>query len=148
MFLKELVTYQSLVQFTFFRINSYFVARREQGVNRSASDEQYTSYVDAQIKARVVKARSMEIVLYNHIQGRFHVKSRSGRTHRLNLHDQKCTCGKTLIYGFPCSHIIAVCQYLCVDFRLFVTPQIPGVRGQPVNLQKMRTSRITRHIHK
>ena len=62
----------------------------------------------------------MEIVLYDHIQGRFHVKSRSGQTHCLNLHDKKCTCGKFLIYGFPCSHIIAACQHQCVDFRLFV----------------------------
>ena len=96
----------AFVQLTFFRLNSYFVARREQGANKLASDEQYTPYVDAHIKADVVKAGSMEIVLYDHIQGRFHVKSRSDRTQRLNLHDQKCTCGKTLIYGFPCSHII------------------------------------------
>ena len=106
----------ALVQLTFFCLNSYFVARREQDANRLASDEQYTSYVDAQIKARVVKAGSMEIVLYDHMQGRFHVKSSSGRTHRLNLHDQKCTCCKTLIYGFPFSHIIAACQHRCVDF--------------------------------
>ena len=88
--------------------------------NRLEFDEQYTPYVDAQIKARVVKAEPMIIVLYNHIQGRFHVKSRRGRTQRLNLHDQKCTCGKTLIYGFPCSHIIAACYHRCVDFWLFV----------------------------
>ena len=41
-------------------------------------DEQYTPDVDVQIKARVVKAGSMEIVHYDHIQERFHVKSRSG----------------------------------------------------------------------
>ena len=76
-----------LVQLTFFHLNSYFIARREQGANRLASDEQYTPYVNAQIKARVVKAGSMEIVLYDYIQGRFHVKSRNGRTQRLNLHD-------------------------------------------------------------
>ena len=57
----------ALVQLTFFRLNSYFVARREQGANILASDKQYTPYVDAQIKAHVVKARSMEIVLYDHI---------------------------------------------------------------------------------
>ena len=57
----------ALVQLTFFRLNSYFVARREQGANRLASDEQYTPYVDAQIKARVVKTGSMEIFLYDHI---------------------------------------------------------------------------------
>ena len=110
----------ALVQLTFFCLNSYFVARREQGANILASDEQHTSYVDAQIKAHVIKAGSMEIFLYNHIQGRFHMKSRNGRTQRLNLHDHKCTCCKTLIYGFPCSHIIASCHHRCVDFQLFV----------------------------
>ena len=110
----------ALVQLTFFRLNSYFVSRRELGANRLASDEQFTPYVDAQIQGRVVKAGSMEIVLYDHVQGRFHVKSRKCRTQRLNLHDKICTCGKTLIYGFPCSHIIATCQHRCVDFRFFV----------------------------
>ena len=58
----------ALVQFTFFCLNSYFVAIREQGTNGLTFDEQYTLYVDAQIKARVVKAGSMKIVLYDHIQ--------------------------------------------------------------------------------
>ena len=67
----------------------------------------------------MVKAGSIDFILYNHIQGRFYFKSRSNRTQRLNLHDQKCSCGKTIIYGFPCSHIIVACQHRCVDFRLF-----------------------------
>ena len=46
----------ALVHLTFFYLNSYFVARREQGANILGSDEQYTPYVDAWIKARVVKA--------------------------------------------------------------------------------------------
>ena len=96
----------ALVQLTISRLNSYF--------------EQFTPYVDTQIQDRVVKVGSMEIVLYDHIQGKFHVKSRSGRIHHLNLNEKKCTCGKTLIYGFPCSHIIAACHHRCVDFRLFV----------------------------
>ena len=85
-----------------------------------ASDEQYTSYIDAKIKAHVVKARSFEIVLYNYNQRQFHVKSKRGQTHRLNLHDHKFTYGKTLIYGFPCSHIIVACQFRFLNFRSFV----------------------------
>ena len=46
----------ALVQLTFFLLNSYFVVRKEQGVNRLVSDKQYTPYVDAQIKACMVKA--------------------------------------------------------------------------------------------
>ena len=93
--------------------------RREQGANRLASNEEYTPYVDAKIKANVVKVGSHEIVLYDHIQGQFHVKtnkgtkssSTGGRTYRVNLHDHACMCGKTLIYGLPCSHILATCQF-------------------------------------
>ena len=112
--------FTALVKLTFFLLNIYFVARRELGANRLAYDEQFTLYVDAQIQGRVVKVGSMKIVLYDHIQDRFHVKSKSGQTHCLNLYEKKCTCGKTLIYGFPCSHIIVACQHRCVDFRLFV----------------------------
>ena len=68
----------ALVQLTFFRLNSYFVARRELCANRLAYDKQFTPYVDAQIQGRIVKASSMEIFLYDHVQGRFHVKLRSG----------------------------------------------------------------------
>ena len=58
----------ALVQLTFFRLNSYFIARMEQGYNILASNDQYTLYVDAKIKAHVVKAGSFEIVLYDHNQ--------------------------------------------------------------------------------
>ncbi|XP_010660151.1 uncharacterized protein LOC104881478 [Vitis vinifera] len=57
----------ALVQLTFFRLNSYFVVRREQGANRLASSEEYTPYVDAKMKANVVKVGSYEIILYDHI---------------------------------------------------------------------------------
>ena len=55
-------------QLTFFRLNNYFVARREQGCNRLTSDKQYTPYVNAKIKTHVVKTGSFEIVLYDHNQ--------------------------------------------------------------------------------
>ena len=57
----------ALVQLTFFRLNSYFVVKMEQGANRLASNEEYTPYVDAKIKANVVKVGSHEIILYDHI---------------------------------------------------------------------------------
>ena len=37
----------TLVQLTFFRLNSYFVVRRELGTNRLAYAKQFTPYVDA-----------------------------------------------------------------------------------------------------
>ena len=111
---------------TFYRVNSYFVVRREHGASRLVSSEEYTPYVDVKINANVVKVCSHEVVLYDHLL--FHVKasrgskktSSSGRTYRVNLRDHGCTCGKTLIYGFPCSHILATCHFRSIDFRSFV----------------------------
>ena len=102
--------------------------RNEQSVNRLALNKEYTPYVDAKIKVNVVKSISHEIVLYDHIQGRYHVKtsrgtkssSSGGQTYRVNLHEHACTCGNILIYGFPCSHILAPCHFLSVDFRPLV----------------------------
>ena len=102
--------------------------RREQGANRLASNEEYTPYVDAKIKVNVVKSISHEIVLYDHIQGQFHVKtnrgtknsSTGGQTYHVNLHEYACTCGKTLIYGFSCSHILEACHFCSIDCRPLV----------------------------
>ena len=52
----------TLVQLTFFRLNSYFVVKMEQSANRLASNEEYTPYVNAKSKVNVVKAGSHEIV--------------------------------------------------------------------------------------
>ena len=57
----------ALVQLTFFQVNIYFVMRREEGANQLVLSKEYTLYVDAKIKANVVKVGSHEIVLYDHI---------------------------------------------------------------------------------
>ena len=54
-----------LVQLTFFRLNSYSVARRELGANRLASNEQFTPYVDARF--RVVLLRLVRWKLFSTI---------------------------------------------------------------------------------
>ena len=118
----------AFVQLTFYLVNSYFAVRREHGASRLTSGEEYTPYVDAEINANVVKANSHEVVLYDHFQGLFHVKASRGskkissgrQTYRVNLCEHGCICGKTLIYGFPCSHILAACHFHAIDFWSFV----------------------------
>ena len=46
--------FTALVQLTFFLLNSYFVARKEQGANRLPSDEQFTPYVAALIQGLMI----------------------------------------------------------------------------------------------
>ena len=80
------------------------------------------------MKAKVVKVGSDEVVLYDHVARRFHVKTRhsigsSNRkpcTYHVTLQTGSCTYNKTLLLGFPCSHILAACHCRAIDFRQFV----------------------------
>ena len=114
----------ALVQLTFYRVNSYFTVRREHGASRLASGEEFTPHIDAKIKAKVVKAGAHEVLLYDHVAGRFHVKTRHSvgssnrkpRTYHVTLQTGSCTCNKTLLLGFPRSHILAACHCRAIDF--------------------------------
>ena len=66
--------------------------------------------------------------MYNHVEGRFHVKTRHSvgssnrkpRTYHVNLQMRSCTCNKTLLLRFPCSHILVASHCWSIDFRQFV----------------------------
>ncbi|RVW67673.1 Serine/threonine-protein phosphatase 7 long form-like [Vitis vinifera] len=64
----------ALVQLTFYQVNNYFIVRREHGVSRLASGEKFTQYIDAKIKAKVVKASSHEVVCMIMWRGVFTLK--------------------------------------------------------------------------
>ena len=114
----------TLVWLTFYRVNSYFTVRQEHGASWLASGEEFTPHIDAKIKAKVVKASSHEVVLYDHVEKCFHVKTRHSigsnnrepRTYHVTLQTGSCTCNKTLLLRFPCSHILVVCHYRAIDF--------------------------------
>ncbi|KAL6314595.1 hypothetical protein AAG906_026935 [Vitis piasezkii] len=46
--------------------------------------------------------------------------NRKPRTYHVTLQTGSCTCNKTLLLGFPCSHILATCHCRAIDFRQFV----------------------------
>ncbi|RVX00847.1 Serine/threonine-protein phosphatase 7 long form-like [Vitis vinifera] len=84
--------------------NGHSLMIEVEGANQLASNEEYTPYVNAKVKANVVKAGSHEIVLYDHIQGRFRVKTNRG----LRIH------------GFP---IIGTCD---IDWSLLCYELLGG----------------------
>ncbi|RVW84296.1 Serine/threonine-protein phosphatase 7 long form-like [Vitis vinifera] len=96
----------ALVQLTFYRVNSYFTVRREHGASRLASGEEFTPHIDAKIKAKVVKAGAHEVRLYDHVAGRFHVKTRHSvgssnrkpRTYHVTLQTGSCTYMDTPLF--------------------------------------------------
>ncbi|RVW38957.1 hypothetical protein CK203_073628 [Vitis vinifera] len=95
----------ALVQLTFYRVNSYFTVRREHGANRLTSGEEFTPYIDTKIKAKVVKAGSHEVVLYDHVRDVFMLKLDTlleavigNCTHHVNLQRRSCTYMDTRLF--------------------------------------------------
>ncbi|KAL6331361.1 hypothetical protein AAG906_011298 [Vitis piasezkii] len=66
----------TLVQLTFYWVGNYFIVRREHGANRLVSVGEFTPYIDIEIKAKVIKTGSHEVVLCDHVDGNFHFKTR------------------------------------------------------------------------
>lgn len=107
----------ALVQLTFYRVNNYFTIRQKHGASRLASGEEFTPYVDAKIKARFVKGGSHEVLLYDHVQEIFHVKTRhtvgSNRkphSYHVNLRMGLAHIPKHYYYDSHCSHVLSACH--------------------------------------
>ncbi|RVX03620.1 Serine/threonine-protein phosphatase 7 long form-like [Vitis vinifera] len=68
--------------------------------------EEFTPHIDAKIKAKVVKAGAHEVLLYDHVAGRFHVKTRHSvgssnrkpRTYHVTLQTGSCTYMDTSLF--------------------------------------------------
>ena len=66
--------------------------------------------------------------MYDHVEKCFHVKTRHSIgsnnrkpcTYHVNLQRGSCTCNKTLLLRFPCSHILVASHCWSIDFRQFV----------------------------
>ncbi|XP_027158043.1 uncharacterized protein LOC113759665 [Coffea eugenioides] len=117
-----------LVQLTFYHVNSYFAIRRQLAVQRSVSGQSFTPFVDGKISSYGIKAGRHEIVLFNRATGSFSIKigrspinkRKGARVQVVKLNEKHCSCQRWQIFGFPCSHVIAVCQYCSLDYKALV----------------------------
>ncbi|KAL6335837.1 hypothetical protein AAG906_040558 [Vitis piasezkii] len=90
-------------------LNNYFTIRREHSASWLASGEEFTPHIDTKIKAKVVKAGAHEVLLYDHVIGRFHVKighsvgssNRKPHTYHVTLQTGSCTCMGSIL---TCRH--------------------------------------------
>ncbi|KAG8386634.1 hypothetical protein BUALT_Bualt03G0168900 [Buddleja alternifolia] len=118
----------ALVQLTFYRINSYFAVRHQLGMQRAKSGKNCTPFVDGKSSSNGIKTGRHEVVLFNRATGIFRIKtgssianrSKGGNVQVVKLKEHSCSCQKWQIFGFPCSHVMAACQYCSLDYKVFV----------------------------
>ncbi|XP_043693412.1 uncharacterized protein LOC122643903 [Telopea speciosissima] len=111
----------ALVRLTFYRLNTYFITRREQV---AAYGSQFTPLVEGKLACYRNRASGHGVKWLNDVPDVFEVITKGTKgephTHVVNLGARMCTCGKLQIYGYPCSHVIAACQSIMLDPQTFV----------------------------
>ena len=120
----------TLVEFTFYRINDYFVKRRETSSACMTGGHMYTSHATKIIIKNTEKANFHEIVAFDYRRGIFEVKTRlrnrgssnRGKIQTVDLTQRNCTCYKLKIYHLPCSHLLTVCIKRHLSYEHFVDP--------------------------
>ena len=119
----------ALVQSTFFRVLDYFVKRGKEAEERIASGHRYSNDLTIALQSNIEKASAFGVRAYDRMNAIFQVQTKfdtrlnkGGNTQIVNLHERTCTCGKFQHLHFPCSHAIAACHTVSIDFHQFVHP--------------------------
>ncbi|KAL6319718.1 hypothetical protein AAG906_026797 [Vitis piasezkii] len=110
---------------------------------RLTSSEEFTPHIDAKIKAKVVKAGAHEVVLYDHVAGRFHFKTRhfvgsinrKPHTYHVILQMGSCTC-----YYTTCAYLSTWAPLFYLIFDELEWPQYNGPIIVPSDSMKRLTS--------
>ncbi|CAH9140986.1 unnamed protein product [Cuscuta epithymum] len=118
----------ALVELSFYRVNAYFVERRETSKRRLAEGHRYCQQMTELIEKNTEKAKHHKVTIFDIGHGLYQVETgrggrtvgKGGRKQTVNLHCRHCTCQKLNIYKIPCSHILAVCRHHSLSYDAFV----------------------------
>ncbi|XP_020111290.1 uncharacterized protein LOC109726214 [Ananas comosus] len=100
---------------TFYKLNSYFVKRRENGESMTAT---LAPKIQSRITMNMVTARGHIVYRFGTIE--FEVQTGySDYNVTINGTEADCNCGEFKLTGIPCSHILAVCSnsQLRIDYH-------------------------------
>jgi hypothetical protein len=116
----------AMVQYIFFKLVSYFDARRNQTQAQLDDGQVFSKYAtDIFEKNKKKTAKHGPVNRYDRRLGIFDVQTpvnafsanRGNHIQVVNLFEKNCTCGKWKLYKILCSHTIAACNSVSIDVR-------------------------------
>ena len=124
----HLLPLTTFVEFTFYRVNDYFVKRRECASVWLFGGHMYTSHATNIINKNTEKANFHKIVAFDYRRGVFQVEIgrgnrgsfKGGKIQTVDLNQRKCTCNKLEIYHLPRSFRLVVCIKRHLLYERFV----------------------------
>lgn len=117
----------ALVAATFKRCVEYFAARRTAYAKERDTGNKFPETVRKLLESRDAAATAHRVLAFNHETFLFSVRTGNHWDHTKGGHDQEvdlkrrmCSCGKFEGLHIPCSHAIAACKYVRVNFETYV----------------------------
>ena len=117
----------ALVQHTFYNMVRYFDNRKRFYTSQMASGKVLTPYCMQLIERHLARANSHRVVAFDRhtgvcevITGYNRERRKGGNKQVVRLNQRSCTCGKFQQLKIPCSHAIACCMEVGVDYMMFV----------------------------
>ncbi|KAH1210797.1 hypothetical protein GmHk_15G045022 [Glycine max] len=117
----------ALVKSTYSRCRKYFVERGRQAQRHLNEGQVYCSKLVKELRKNQEQACTHIVRVYDIHSTRFEVKEsfnpitqRGGQKWAVNLNGRHCQCGRYSALHYPCSHIIAACGYVSMNYYQYI----------------------------
>ncbi|XP_058006462.1 uncharacterized protein LOC131181622 [Hevea brasiliensis] len=112
----------TMVEKIFFQCVQYFDTRRTTFREQLQLGFNLTPACRQIMNENLNEANSLNVRLFNRDCGEFEVwKDRTGDNHIVKLYERTCTCEKFQEIRIPCSHVIAACQSMSINYEQYVS---------------------------
>ncbi|KAF1893844.1 hypothetical protein Lal_00002382 [Lupinus albus] len=118
----------SLVQATYHRLNSWFLHHRNEATSMIMAGHIYCEELTKVLNENNRKATCQTIRTFSRESGVFVVEvpgregSRHSKVYTVRLNQYWCECGEFQSLRLPCSHVIATCSSMNLDYRQLISP--------------------------
>ncbi|KAH1198117.1 hypothetical protein GmHk_18G051746 [Glycine max] len=117
----------ALVKSTYSRCRKYFVDRGRQAQRQLREGQVYCSKLVTELRKNQEQDCSHIVRVYDIHSTRFEVEEtfnpitqRGGQKWAVNLNGHYCQCGRYSALHYPCSHIIAACGYVSMNYYQYI----------------------------
>ncbi|KAL5128148.1 hypothetical protein HKD37_14G040450 [Glycine soja] len=117
----------TLVKSTYSRCQKYFVERGRQAQRQLNEGQVYCSKLVKELRKNQEQTCTHIVCVYDIHSIRFEVEEsfnpitqRGGQKWAVNLNGHHCQCGRYSALHYPCSHIIAACGYVSMNYYQYI----------------------------
>ncbi|KAL5165002.1 hypothetical protein HKD37_18G050214 [Glycine soja] len=117
----------TLVKSTYSRCRKYFVERGRQARRQLNEGQVYCSKLVKELRKNQEQACTHIVCVYDIHSTRFEVEEsfnpisqHGGQKWAVNLNGHHCQCGRYSVLHYPCSHIIAACGYVSMNYYQYI----------------------------